>query len=636
MLPLFRQKREWLKWVLLLVILALGLTTVLLFVDTPQGLAPGVGAREVAVVAGHPITAAEYGRYYRRLVETYQQAYQLDESNSQMLRQLGLEQQALNQLISRYAVIHAAGEMGVGVSNPELVEAISRLFQDQGSFVGADRYKQILQSNSMTPKEFEAAMQRDLVGDKLRSILTDGILATSAEARQQFVERNEQVKIQYALFDPEVLGREGVTDEALQEFFAENQEDFRIDETRRLTVLPIVVSPITVEVSPELIAAELANVPGGEQVRARHILIRFNDDEVTARAQAETILTQVRAGGSFETLAATFSEDTATALRGGDLGYFGRGQMVPEFEAAAFGMEPGQTSDLVRTPFGFHIIQTLDKILDSAEESKRPYAEFFAPRKEAERKTAELAEQLNAEVTAGKTLEQVAEEHSLELAMTEPIQKSAPGSVKFGLGRDFVEAAFGVEVGQTIGPFSTAGRAFIARLEDVQPTYIPELAQVKSEVRTRFESERGETLAQEKAFEFFEKAERQNSLSEVAREYKVAIETTDFFKRGAMINPELAYAPTVGEQAFLLDINQISTPISVSGKYVIIQVLEKSGIDEAEFESQKEQLVEQLTLQKRSDFYRAYVDNVVAELRRDELIVINQQLLDQLSGGSIG
>ena len=88
-----------------------------------------------------------------------------------------------------------------------------------------------------------------------------------------------------------------------------------------------------------------------EQIRASHILLNTaGKDEATVRKQAEDILKQARAGADFAALATKFSEDEGSKVNGGDLDYFSRGRMVPEFEAAAFALQPGQISDLVKSP----------------------------------------------------------------------------------------------------------------------------------------------------------------------------------------------------------------------------------------------------------------------------------------------
>lgn len=102
-----------------------------------------------------------------------------------------------------------------------------------------------------------------------------------------------------------------------------------------------------------------------EQVNAAHILIRVKDgateeEDNTARKKLEDILKKIKEGGDFATLAKENS-DCPSKSRGGELGYFSRGQMVPEFEEVAFKLKPGEISEIVKTKFGYHIIKVLDK-----------------------------------------------------------------------------------------------------------------------------------------------------------------------------------------------------------------------------------------------------------------------------------
>jgi peptidyl-prolyl cis-trans isomerase C len=103
-----------------------------------------------------------------------------------------------------------------------------------------------------------------------------------------------------------------------------------------------------------------------EQVRASHILITVQQGadvaaKAAAKRKAEGVLKQVKAGGDFAALAKDNSQDPGSAVNGGDLGFFPRGQMVPPFDEAAFTMKPGATSDLVETQFGYHIIRVMEK-----------------------------------------------------------------------------------------------------------------------------------------------------------------------------------------------------------------------------------------------------------------------------------
>lgn len=629
MLPVFRRKREWLKWLLLLVIVALGVTTVLLFVDTPTGLTGTIGTQEVARVSGEPITAAQFGRYYRQLVDIYRQAYNLQQNDPAALEQLGVGQAALNQLISQYAAYHAAQEMGLSVPPGELVERITEMFQDNGQFVGSERYREILRSNNLTPKEFEDSIRRSLMMEKLREILTDGIAPTPSEIREEYLETVQEVRIDYVMVDPSELLEETASDEELRSYYEENKESFRRPERRQIEFIRAYVSPTQVSVTPEQIEQELEGLPSEEQVHARHILIRAEEDEAAARERAEELLLRVRGGEGFEKLAEQFSEDPGSAVRGGDLGFFGRGQMVPEFEEAAFGLEPGEVSGLVQTPFGFHIIMAIART-DSS--SRRPAAEYNARVAEAERQSEKLASELIEELRDGATLEELAAEHSLEVRASDYVD--AEGTfTSTGLGVAFTGTVFSLQPGEFTDPQEVMGRQLIARLADTQPSELPGFEEIQEEVAASYEEETGQNLAQEVAFDLHREARAGDSFAELAKAAGLDVINTPFFSRsGGLPDENLRYLTPIQEQAFALPVGGISTPIAYEGKYIVFEVVEKTEIDEEAFSVEEPQIRQQLTQQKRTQFYNAYIDKVVDELRRNEQIEINQSLVDEIVG----
>jgi peptidyl-prolyl cis-trans isomerase C len=149
-------------------------------------------------------------------------------------------------------------------------------------------------------------------------------------------------------------------------------EAFRAETRRQLLVEQLVSQEIAgdLAVTPEQITAFYQENPDefrvGAQVRARHILIGVPEagtaeTRAASRARAEEVLADLQAGGDFEALAREHSDDPGSAVAGGDLGYFGQGDMVPTFDEAAFSLAPGETSGLVESQFGFHIIRVVDR-----------------------------------------------------------------------------------------------------------------------------------------------------------------------------------------------------------------------------------------------------------------------------------
>ncbi len=149
-------------------------------------------------------------------------------------------------------------------------------------------------------------------------------------------------------------------------------DQVKSDVRRDLTITKLIDAEIAskVAVTPEQVNDFYAKNPDqfkqGESVRASHILIGVPKGadaaaKATARAKAEQVLNDVKAGKDFAALAKEHSADPGSAANGGDLGFFQQGQMVGPFNDAAFTLAPGATSDLVETEFGFHIIRVIEK-----------------------------------------------------------------------------------------------------------------------------------------------------------------------------------------------------------------------------------------------------------------------------------
>jgi peptidyl-prolyl cis-trans isomerase C len=140
-----------------------------------------------------------------------------------------------------------------------------------------------------------------------------------------------------------------------------------------------------------------------DAVHASHILIRVPEQaDVTARAKAKTqagdILAQLKKGAAFADLAKKYSQDPGSAPNGGDLGFFSKGQMVPAFEQAAFGLKPGQTSGVVESPFGYHIIRVSEVKAgrDLGYDEVKAQIEEYLKQQAREKKSEEFVDRLRA------------------------------------------------------------------------------------------------------------------------------------------------------------------------------------------------------------------------------------------------
>ncbi|MDA2935465.1 SurA N-terminal domain-containing protein, partial [Acidobacteria bacterium AH-259-D05] len=617
----------WLKWILWVVILGLGASMAFLFVQTPTGMVGNLGSRNVATVAGNPITVTEFRRRYNLVYDSYRQRFQSDQLDPSIIKQLGLDTQTLNELVSEYVMAYAAQVFGIQVTTEEIVKYItsSPSFQENGQFIGRERYQQLLQSNNYSSAEYEDILRRDILKDKLSKVLTDGIHATAQEVRQEFLNQNQEIKIRYVAIDPDEEAPETVDAEELRSYFEEHKESYGTAEQRKVRYALVPFDRGKVELTEQQITARMASIPEKEAVRARHILI--SSETPDAVEKGEKILKQLREGGDFAELAKEHSEDEGSAVAGGDLGFFGRGQMVPEFENMAFSLEPGEISDLVATDFGFHIIKVTDvKTVDT-----RSIAESQLREEEAENLARSLAAKIIHEVENNSDLDAAAQKYEVE---TRETPFFGLGDTIFGLAvrSDFNQQVFTLAQGQTMEPYLVGESYVVAQLTDVQPSEVSAFEAVQDEVLEDFKSDRGDETARQKAFAFSQEASEKSGFEGVARSHNLKIVTSQFFKRDTSVDDDLGYATEILSRVFLMKENQVSPAVMASGKYVVFQIAEKSAVDEEQFEQEKAGLLEVLSLQKRERFFSDWVQTMIDKLTAEEQIQINSALVDSIVG----
>ena len=265
-----------------------------------------------------------------------------------------------------------------------MVEFIRHIpaFRENGQFVGTDRYRAVLRAQRPPLREddFENSVRADLLAQKLQEAVTSWVTVSEQETDAEYRRRNEKVKLDVVGFTADQF-RTGLTatDAEAQALYTKDPSRYKFGERRKIRYLTVDTQALRASITPTPQQVEahyqtnLQQFSNPEQVHAQHILLKTTDKDAAAvRKQAESVLKEAKApGADFPALARKYSEDEASKGSGGDLGFFGRGSMVKPFEDAAFAMAPGQTSDLVQTDFGFHVI----KVLEKRAAGQRPLAE---------------------------------------------------------------------------------------------------------------------------------------------------------------------------------------------------------------------------------------------------------------------
>jgi peptidyl-prolyl cis-trans isomerase D len=635
MLDRMRRHKGWLKWSLALVVLAFIVFYIPSFLNDPTAVGVGAAPSEViAEVEGRSVTAGQFQQRYNSQIQAYRSAYGAGLSD-QLLRQLGIDQQILQQMVDEQAALVEAERHGIRVSDEELAQQIFAIpgLQENGRFVGEQRYEQILRSQNppMTKATFEETLRRSLMIDKLRAALTDWMTVSNDDVEREFRQRNEKAKLQVVALTADAFkGQVKVSDADVSSYFDMHKAEYRVGEQRKVRMLLLDrdqafartgVTPTEVQ---SYYNGNITQYQTPEQVRASHILLNTaGKDEAAVRKQAEDILQQVKAGADFAELAKKYSEDEGSKPNGGDLDYFSRGRMVPEFEAAAFAIEVGQVSDIVKSQFGFHIIKVTDKkpAVTRSLDEVRPQIEEQLKRQRADQQIAARATELAAGISNTADLDRVARENGFMVTESEFFGRDDPVP---GLGPapQVAAAAFMLKGDAVNGPITTPrGPVFIA-LAGTRDPYVPTLDQVKDRVREDVIRTRATELSRQRASQIAAALRSANDFAAAAKAQGFEAKDTQLIARGAPL-PDVGVSAAVDKVAFSLPVGGVSEPITTNDATVIVRVAERDEVTPDELQNGRETFRDQLLSERRGLFFSSYMAKAKERMRieiRDDVV----------------
>jgi peptidyl-prolyl cis-trans isomerase D len=637
MLDRMRRHRGWLKWSLALVVL----TFVVFYI--PDFLTRNAGAASTDVIAevdGEPITVGAFTRRYNQQVQAYRNAYG-GQLNDQLIKQLGIDRQILSALVDEEAMVAESRKQGISVSDVEIRERILALpgFQENGKFVGEQRYRQILQFQNppMTTADFERSLRRALQIEKLRNALTGWMTVSDKEVIDEYRKRNEKVKLDVvpvtaAAFKNQIT----VTDAEINAAFEKNKERYRIGEKRKIKYALLNVDQVrqTLTISDAELEAfykqNLSQYQSPAQVRASHILLKTEGkDENAVKARAEEVLKLAKApNADFAALAKKYSEDESNASNGGDLDYFGRGRMVPEFENAAFSMKAGQISDLVKTAFGFHII----KVVDNKPESTRPLAEVKSEIEDqlkwqkAQAEAEKQATALEATLKTPADLDRIGKEKSL-IVVESPLVQMAEPIQGIGSQPELSGRLFGMKEGEVTGKMRVSTGWVFATVTARQDAYIPKVDEVKTKVADDVKNDKAQDLARQRASAIAAELKTAKDFAAAAKKYNLEVKSTELITRGSAV-PDLGISDAIDNAAFALPQGGVSDAIVTPQGTAIVRVAEKVAVTDSEIEAGKDQMRDELVNTRRDKFFGAYMQKAKTGLK----ITTREDVLARITG----
>jgi peptidyl-prolyl cis-trans isomerase D len=626
-----------------------GVFVLLVFVDWGAGRSGGPGGAAAAVRVGdQTISEAEFLSEMRRLDQRFSQIY--GEQWNNLRQQVDLAGQTASYFIDRHLQIAEAREVGITVTRDELQEAIIEnpsFAREDGQFVGADTYKRIIRAYfQMTPEEFEARLTEDLLIGKLNALAERSVWIDDEEVDREFRRQREVsdldvIQLRYEPHLDEVV----VSEEDARAAFERTAEEYRREEQRVIRYLVVETSRLrrTLPVDDAELTAYYEEHKDefleGEQAKARHILIRVAPDataeeKAEAKVRADGVATIAKSNADFAELAALHSEDPGSKDNGGDLGWFGRGRMVKEFEDAVFSAKPGEIVGPIESQFGFHIIKVEafrpehQQPFEEVEEQVRSRVLEGRASTEAETRAIALARRLQAELPQEDSEWQAIADEDEAVVLNQ--------SPPFGAGRPvpgasddptLADDAFAAEKGEIHGPLAVPRGWIVWQLRDIRPEGIPPFEDVRGEVEQTLLRERALELTLAEGRKLADRWRQGEDGEALASEFDSVVTRAEDHRRGAAVGT-FGVIPSLDDRVFRAQAGEVLEPLDAGGRgVVVVKVRDLELVDPMELESSRDDLRARLMAERAGQLMRS----ILNERRRETVVTVDNELLQRFS-----
>ena len=607
MLKVMRDSFQHLKWILVFVIF---MFVLLIFVDWGAGGATGRGTSEgfAARVNGDTISLEEFNRTLYLQERQYEQVYgqRLDE---QARQSLALPQRTLSSLIEERLLLQEADRMNLNATPAEVRRKILQIpdLNPGGNFVGAELYERYIKGNQGFPSAaaFEELLAKELTLTKIESAIANSIVISPKAAENEYRRRSENARIRYVINSAERAAENvKLSRDEVSKFYNENLQRYLHGEQRHVKYLLADSARIQSQIKIDepalrsIYESSKEQYKVGESVRASHILIKVDpsrpEEDASAKARAEQLAASLRSGASFEALAKANSADPTSAAKGGDLGFFQRGQMVPEFENAAFSQPIGEVGSPVKTSYGYHIIKVTEKRPVSYRpfEEVRPQLEMTTIDQRAKEQAREAISRVRAMLgDSKKTDEEFRAAANEQISYNDALWFDRTSAIN-GIGRNqpLVDWAFSAQTGE-VGPvIGTSRGPVIPILLGTRPAGTTALDEIYPAVEKDAKLARGREIARAQLAAAMTSARTIDAAASALGLVPVdASVTRDGFVSGLTGNNQaLIDAAMSGETG------ETKGPVVVDSGAVGFQITERKKFDAKEFEEAKVSVMESM------------------------------------------
>lgn len=549
----------------------------------------------------------------------------------------------VNQFIAERATACQATDMGIRVSQEEVANAIkSMLPQIFANGFNKELYVSFLQQQNLTVPEFEANVQKQMQLVKLRNLIMEGLIVSQDEIESEYKRRSEKIKIDYVSFDSSKFkGQVNLSPADIQTYFNQSRAQYSVPEKRSFDLLVASQEKISASLNiDDNMLRQVYNSAGdrfrsGERVNVRHILLNTTnksaDDVKKLEEKANDLLKQLKGGADFAKLAAANSDDPGTKDKGGEYGWMVKGQTVPNFETAAFATKKGELSNVIKTEYGFHIIQVLDREDPKVKTFEEVKGELEAElrKQQAQMRLESAADQARAELLRNpKQGAEIAAKHGLSYYQVQNAGAQDPLQ-EIGISPDFWAAIAGLQPGGVTNIIvSGANKLAFGVLTGVTPARPAELSEVESQVRTQLTDQKAQELLMNKQREVEQLVKNGADLKSVAKAVGGEVKTSPEFGRDGA-------AEGVGSGMYFADLFEkqpgaMIGPTFITGQIVVARLNAKVDADMSKLAEDREGLINAIKGRKAQERKDLFEDGLIARMIDKGKVKINQDAIRRL------
>jgi peptidyl-prolyl cis-trans isomerase D len=611
-------------------------------------LIPGYGSQQ----AGSEQVLAEVGKEtitVRQLQTTMQSVLRNKQIPPEMVQHY--VPQLIDQMIAERAIAYQAERMGFRVSDADVALAIRSMLTQvfpNGEF-NRDVYARFLGQQGMSIAEFERNVRTNLLLMKLQNIALEGAIVTPSEVEQEFRRRKEQVKVEYVSYNPGNLRSEvTATPQEIQNEYNQRKASYTVPEKRSFHLLIADEAKFAAALQlPESVlraayARNLDRYRLPERVHVRHILLNTvnkpKEEVAKLEAKANDLLKQLRAGADFAELAKKNSEDPGSAQKGGDLDWVTRGQMVKPFEETAFSLKPKEISNVIKTDYGFHIVQALEKEQARVKSFEEVRAELEAETKKDQvyQRMQSGMEQARAELSRNaQQAEQIAAKYGLTYAKADKVgvNESVP---EVGTNPELENGLAVLRVGQVTPILQVAPtKLAVAAVTEILPPRPAQLSEVESQVKENVINRKVQELSDQRVKDMTAKFKAAGTdLNALAKSIGGQVKTTaPFGREGAAegIGPATYLA-----DAFTKPVGSIVGPINIGNQIILAKVVDKEAVDMSKLAAEREQIVTSLKRKKAAERRELFEDGLVTQLVKEGKVKKYQDNIRRVVNNYVG